>query len=118
MSTLTLAMDGNRDLFMNRFSNIETKVDEEAMADYLTQRLSSLVGEFRFNKQRGISYMTTVYTSGKEGIPALRASIIAALSAEATVAGISYLNMAQTDDSLVFELSVATIYGQVYLLRV
>lgn len=115
MSTLTLAMDSNRDLFMNRFSSLETKADEEAMADYLTQRLSSLKGEFRFNKPRGIAYMTTVYTSGKEGIPALRANIIAALSATENVVGISYLNMAQAEDDLEFELSVATVYGQVYL---
>lgn len=115
MSTLTLAMDSNRDLFMNRFSSIETKADEEAMADYLTQRLSTLKGEFRFDKQRGIAYMTTVYTSGKEGIPALRANIIAAITASENVVGISYLNMAQTEDDLEYELSVATIYGQIYL---
>lgn len=115
MTVLTLAMDGNRDLFMNRFSSLETKTDEEAMADYLTQRLSSLTGEFRFDKQRGVNYMTTVYTSGKEGIPALRANMLAGLSATENVIGISYLNMAQAQDDLQFELSVATIYGQVYL---
>lgn len=115
MSLLTLAVDSSRSLFVDRFGNLATSTDENAMAEFLTQRLSSLTGEFRFDKQRGIAYMTTVYTGGKESIPALRANIISALSNTQDVIAVSSLALSQKDDDLQFELSVATTYGQIYL---
>ncbi|MNG93051.1 hypothetical protein D3C81_527800 [compost metagenome] len=119
MSTLTLGVtaDASRDLFLDRFGNLVTKTDEEAMADYLTQRLSSMVNEFRFDKSRGIPYMDTVFKSGKEGLPALRASIIEALGNTEHVLGVAYVLLAYDGTNLQFEISVATEYGQVALQR-
>lgn len=115
MSLLTLAVNASRDLYVDRFGNLATVTDEDAMAEFLTQRLSSLTGEFRFDKQRGIAYMTTVYTGGKASIPALRANIISALSNTQDVVAVSSLALSQEEDNLEFELSVATTYGQIYL---
>lgn len=116
MSLLTLAVNSSRSLYVDRFGNLATSTDENAMEEFLTQRLSSLTGEFRFDKQRGISYMTTVYSGGKESIPALRANIISALTASQEVIAVSSLALAKKeDDNLAFELSVATTYGQIYL---
>lgn len=115
MSLLSIAMNENRDLFMNRFGNIEVTADENAMADYMTQRLSSLKGEFRFDKQRGMVYMTTVYVNGDAGIAPLRASIIDAVTSSENVLGIASLDMAHVDDNLRMQMTVATPYGQIYL---
>lgn len=118
MSALTLGVDGNRDLFLDRFGNLVTKTNEEAMADYLTQRLSSLVGEFRFDKTRGVPYMDTVFKSGKNGLPALRASFLDILGNTEHVLGVSYVYLTYDGpENLQFETSVATEYGQVALQR-
>src|SRR5881396_1830301 len=119
MSTLTLGMNGSRDLYLDRFGNIVTKTDEDAMADYLTQRLSTLVGELRFDKTRGVPYMTTVFASGQAGIAPLRSSFFSILANTEHVAGVAYINMAvgENPDELQFEASVATDYGQVVLQR-
>lgn len=114
MITLS-ATQASRDLYLDRFGNLSTSSDEDAMAEYMTQRLSSLVGEFNFDKQRGIPYMTTVYTQGAAGIPALRASILDAISSSENVVGIAYLNMSLEGsvDNLRFEVSIATPYGRI-----
>lgn len=115
MSTLTLGMDSSRDLYLDRFGNIVTKTDENAMADFLTQRLSNLVGELRYDKTRGIPYMTTVFATGKAGIPAMRASMLDAVKNSEHILGISYLYLTYDEANLRFELSAATDYGQVAL---
>ena len=116
MSALTISMNESRDLFMNRFGSVESTADEDAMAEYMTQLLSSLQGEFRFNKQRGMVYMTTIYTTGDAGIPPLRASIINAVNnADVSVLGVASLDLAHIDERLRMQMTIATTYGNIYL---
>lgn len=115
MSALTLGMDDNRDLHLDRFGNLVVKLDEDAMADLLTQRLSSLIGEFRFDKKRGLPYMDTVFAEGTEGISPLRATMISALLATEHVVSVAYLDIAVSGSELLFECGVATEYGNIVL---
>lgn len=115
MSALTLGMDANRGMYLDRSGNIVTKQDEDAMADLLTQRLSSLLGEFRFDKAGGVPYMQTIYQYGSSAIPTLQSAMINILMQTEHVVGVAYLDIAVIGDELRFEASVATEYGQVFL---
>lgn len=115
MSAITLGVNGMRDLYLDRFGNLVTKTDEDAMADLLTQRLSSLVGEFRFNKPQGVPYMETVYARGAAGIPAMRAAIRTTLLASEHVVSVAYLDIDVKGTELFFECGVATDYGKIVL---
>lgn len=116
MSLLTISMNESRDLYVNRFGSIAVSNDEEAMAEYMTQLLSSLQGEFRFNKQRGMVYMTTIYTAGDAGIASLRASIVKAVNeSEVSVLGITELDLAHINTQLRMQMTIATTYGNIYL---
>jgi len=115
MSALTLAMGPDRGLYLDRFGNLAVKVDEEAMADLLTQRLSSLVGEFRFDKPRGLPYMETVFANGADGITPYRAAMLKAIRAEQHVVSVAYLDMSVVGTELIFECGVVTEYGKIVL---
>lgn len=115
MSAVTLGMNESRDLYLDRFGNLVVKTDEDAMADYLTQRLSSLVGEFRFDKQRGLPYMDTVFSGGTEGIAPLRATMISALLSSEHVVSVAYLDIVVSGSVLMFESGVATEFGNIVL---
>lgn len=115
MSAVTLAMGPDRGLYLDRFGNLATKVDEEAMVDLLTQRLSSLVGEFRFDKPRGLPYMDTVFAAGAAGISPYRAAMREALLATEHVVSVAYIDMNVIGTELFFEAGVATEYGNIVL---
>lgn len=114
MSALTLG-DKNRSMYLDRFGNVAVSTDATAVAECLTQRLSTLLGEFRFDKSAGVNYMQTVFSFGEDGIPALNASMRSIALATPFVTSIVYFNMAVVDGELSYELSVTTTFGPVVL---
>lgn len=114
MSVLTLGVNADNDLWVTASGLLETKVDEAAMSDLITQRLSSLTGEFLFDKARGIPYMETIFLVGRSGVGALRTSMRAALLDTTGVVAVPFIQaVIPADDAneLQFTAAVVTEYG-------
>jgi hypothetical protein len=115
MTTAITLGDKNRDMYLDRFGNIAMATDATAIAECMTQRLSTLLGELRFDKSAGVNYMETVFSFGEDGLPALNASMRKIALATPYVTGIVYFDMAIVNEQLVYELSVTTVFGPVVL---
>lgn len=114
MSVLTLGVNGSRDLFLDRQGSLTVKTDQDAMADFLTQRLSTLVGECLYDKAHGIPYMTTVFQSGIDGIAPLTYAMQDALTTSTGVVSVAGIKMSiPTEGELSFAAGTVTEYGVV-----
>lgn len=114
MSVLTLGVNGSRDLFLDRQGSLTVKMDQDAMSDFLTQRLSTLIGECRYDKAHGLPYMTTVFQTGIDGIAPLSAAMQDALNNSTGVVSVAGIKMnIPSEGELNFVAGTVTEYGVV-----
>ncbi len=65
----TLAVNGQRDLFLDRNGNLAVSRDIDAIGATCTQVMSTMEGEFLFDTRKGVDYNNTVFASGADGVP-------------------------------------------------
>lgn len=109
---LTLAVNENRDLYLDRGGNIVEARDIDALAATCTQVMSTLTGEMLYDTTKGVNYQGTVFAFGRDGIPAfVESGTNALLGIDGVVSVVYFYANALGQYSAVVE----TVFGQTAL---
>lgn len=112
MSTLSLAVDENNDIYLDANGNIALVYDLEAVRQDCDHAAKTLLGDLIFNQDLGIPYLQTVFTPPinlTQFEAALRDNLLGVNSAITQVLSVS---INQNGDVLNYVAQIASIYGE------
>lgn len=112
MATLTLACNGNNDLYLVDGRNLGWLTGAEACAQNLTQKASMRLGENQYNTTDGVDYFGTIFTP-QPNYDAARQSLATNLLRCPDTLSIESLAITIDGDVFEYEAYVHTIYGPV-----
>lgn len=110
MTTLTIEVNANNDIFLPDGRNLNILSGEPAMVQVIRAAHLMRLGEAMYDVTNGVDYMGTVFTSPVDQDGA-RQSLANAILKKQDVAGIETLTVTIQDGVFDFEAQVVTIYG-------
>lgn len=63
---ITIAINENNDIYLNSSNNLMTKTDINALADILTTKSQTNLGELLYDTTKGIDFLGTIFNSPSE----------------------------------------------------
>lgn len=111
MTTLTIEVNDNNDLFLPDGRNLNILSGEKAMVQVIKAAHQMRLGEDLYDVENGVDYLGTVFKSPVDEDGA-RKSIADAILKKADVAGIDSLTVTIQNGILGFTAEVVSIYGE------
>lgn len=111
----TLAINANNDLYLGPDGNIVVAVGIDAVAQACKTATQALLGEMIYSTDKGVPYFETLFQVGQPNLPQFEAGFRQAVLNVEGVVGINDLVINHIDDTVSFEMTITTIYGQTSL---
>lgn len=110
---ISLAVDGNYDIYMDSTRNIGTVRDKSAVQQSCLLASQMLSGEYPFDINKGVKYLQSLFQN--KNPYEFEQSMIDNLMTVPNVKGVRDFRMLQLDDTLQYSASIETTYGGVNL---
>lgn len=111
---ITLAVNGQNDLYLGDTGSLAVARDADALAQVLAQYVRTLQNELPFDVTRGMPNLTTVWR-GVPNLPQYEAALRQRLLAAEGVRGIVSLETSRQGEAYSYVAVIRTVYGDIAL---
>lgn len=115
MTTLSIAVDENNDIYLDANGNLAIVYDLDAVRQDCDHAAKTLLGELIFDSNTGVPYLQTIF-SGIVNFAQFEASLRdALLQANSAVVQVLNVSVTQTGNTVSYRAEIESTYGQTFI---